>query len=287
MRGAADRGLGHPELARTNIVVGPDGRLSYLQAADIPVVGMTIEEIRARMDEELAKYYVAPRTIITPVAFNSKKYFVLGKVVTKGVFTMDRPVTVIEAVARARGLETGLYERNTVELADLGHSFLVRDGKKMPLDFQKLFLEGDLSQNIPLEPNDYLFFAGTAVNEIYILGEVLNPGPLGFTPNATMIAALTDRGGFTSRAYKKKVLVVRGSLNQPETFIVDTSAILAAKEPDFKLQPKDIVYVNARPWIKVEELLDAAAEAFIQGAITTWSGANIGPIFTRPILPQL
>ncbi len=279
--------FGHPELSRTNIVVGPDGRLTYLQATDIPVVGLTIEELRAKMDEELAKYYIAPRTIVTPVAFNSKKYFVLGKVVTKGVFTLDRPLTIIEAVARARGLETGLYERNTVEMADLGHSVLVRDGKKMNVDFEKLFYEGDLSQNIPLEPNDYLYFAGMAVNEIYMLGEVMNPGPLGFTPRATMIAALTDRGGFTSRAYKKKVLVIRGSLNQPETFVVDTSAILEAREPDFKLQPKDIIYVSARPWIKVEELLDAAADAFIQGAITTWTGGNIGPLITRPLLPQL
>ena len=54
--------------------------------------GLTIDELRAKMDEALAKYYQNPRTIITPVAFHSKKYFMLGAVANKGVYTFDRPL---------------------------------------------------------------------------------------------------------------------------------------------------------------------------------------------------
>jgi len=43
------------------------------------------------MDGELAKYRRAPRSIITPVTFSSKKYFLLGSVAREGVFTLDRP----------------------------------------------------------------------------------------------------------------------------------------------------------------------------------------------------
>ena len=98
---------------RTEVPIGPDGRISFLQARDIMATGLTIDELRAKMDEALSKYYQNPRTIITPVAFHSKKYFVLGAVVNKGVYTFDRPLKVIEAIARAGGLETGLYAART------------------------------------------------------------------------------------------------------------------------------------------------------------------------------
>jgi hypothetical protein len=67
-------------------------------------------------------------------------------------------------------------------------------------------------------------------------------------------------------------------LNRPETFVVDASAVLAARAPDLRLQPKDIVYVSARPWIKDEELLDAAATAFVQSAVIVWTGGHVNPL---------
>jgi hypothetical protein len=41
------------------------------------------------------------------------------------------------------------------------------------------------------------------------------------------------------------VLVVRGSLSTPQAIPVDTHAILDGKEVNFKLKPKDIIYVNS------------------------------------------
>lgn len=277
---------GNPALTRTNIFIGPDGTIGYLQVQGLKAEGLTVEELRARLDEELAPYFTAPRTMVMPVSFTSKRYYMLGKVAGKGAYVMDRPVTVLEAVARAKGLETGLYQRNSVEMADLSRSFIIRNGEKLEVNLEKLFLDGDLSQNVVLEPNDYVYFESAAANDIYVLGEVMNPGPIGFVPNATAITAITDRGGYTERAYKRKVLVLRGSLYQPETFVVDTGAILDARNADFKLQARDIVYVSRRPWNKVEELLDEAAASFIQGAVTAWAGINAGPIIKQKIFPS-
>jgi len=263
------------ELTRNEIAIEPDGRVSYLQAQGIVAAGLTVDELRAKMDEALASYYRAPRTIITPVAFHSKRYVLLGSVTQKGVFTLDRPMTIIEAIARARGLETSLQQRDLVELADLQRAFLVRHGRQMKVDFEKLFAQGDLSQNVPLEPDDYLFFPPADPKEVYVVGEVQTPGVAPYGPNASALGAIAVQGGFTDRAWKKRVLVVRGSLSHPETFVVDASAVLSAGSPDFKLEPRDIVYVHHRPWIKAEELLDVAATAFVQAAVITWTGGNV------------
>ncbi|MSU57151.1 MAG: hypothetical protein EXS35_03040 [Pedosphaera sp.] len=266
-----------PESKRDDVAVGPDGRVSFMQAQDVVATGLTIDELRAKLDTELAKYHRNPRTIITPSAIRSKKYYVLGAVTQKGVFSLDRPTTVIEALAKAGGLETGMYERSTVETADLSHSFIVRQGKRLPVDFEKLFQQGELAQNIALEPDDYLYFPSSSQNEIFVLGEVAAPGALGFKPNASIIAAITERGGFSDRAYRQRVLVVRGSLNKPETFVLNAKEMLAAKTPNFRLQPKDIVYVAARPWIKAEELLEGATSSFVQAAVVTWTGIHATP----------
>jgi hypothetical protein len=78
--------------------------------------------------------------------------------------------------------------------------------------------------------------------------------------------------------------VVRGSLDHPQTFVVDTAAILSAKTPDFKLQPKDIVYVNSNPWVIAADVLDAAARAFIQGFIVQATTLHVGPLITHPLV---
>ena len=266
---------GSPELNQTELSIGPDGRINYLEAQEVLATGLTIDELRARLDKELAQYRRAPRSFISPVAFRSKRYYMLGKIMTKGVYVLDRPMTVLEAIARAHGMENGLVDRNVVDLADFQKSFLARAGKRYPLNFEKLFRQGDLSQNIAIEPGDYLYFPATGVKEIYVVGEVRLPGTLSYTPDTTIIGAITARGGYTERAYKARVIVVRGSLNNPEKFAVDTHAILDGRSVNFRLQPGDIVYVNSRPFIRIEELADLATTAFIQSLITTWVGVDI------------
>ena len=284
--------FGTPDSARADIPIGPDGRLTYLQAQDVKAAGLTIDELRATLDKELGKFYRAPRTIVTPTAYNSKKYVVLGAVANKGVFNFNRPITVLEAIANAGGLETsinqrttglGMAEQFTVERADLARSVLVRQGKPVPVDFEKLFQQGDLKQNVPIEPGDLLYFPSARLSEVYVLGEVVQPGVEPFRSKATIISAITARGGFMEKAYKTHVLVVRGSLSKPQTFVVDATDILSGKATDFALEPRDIIYVSNKPWSKAEDLLDTATRSFLAAMVVTTASVHVGPWITEPI----
>jgi protein involved in polysaccharide export with SLBB domain len=269
--------LGEPLLTQTEVPIAPDGRVSFLDARDVMAAGLTVDQLRTAINDALGQYRRAARCTVTPVSYRSKRYFVLGKVVQRGVYVLDRPTTVIEALARAKGIETGVVENDTLDLADYSRAFLMRNGTRMELDFEKLFQQGDLSQNIPIEPNDYLYFPPANIVQVYVLGEVGLPGPVTYRPDMTVLAALSYRGGFNERAYKSRVLVVRGSLNHPEAFAIDTMAITAGRTPDFKLEPKDIVYVSHRPFWRVEDLLDQATTAFVQSVVTTWVGTEVLP----------
>jgi len=261
-----------PETQRTEVAIGPDGRVSFLQALDVLATGLTVDDLRLKFDQELAKFYRSPRTIITPAQYRSKKYYMLGTVTKSGVYQLDRPTTMIEAIARAGGLQQGAVDQNIVELTDLSHSFVVRGGKRLDVNLEALFNQGDISQNVALEPDDYIYFPSASANAIFVVGAVGSQGVVPFTPSVSVMSALTARGGYLDKAYQSHVLVVRGSLNKPETFVVDTKAILAGEQPDFRLEPKDIVYVSRRPWARAEEILDGAAMAFMQAAIVQATG---------------
>ena len=275
--------FGAPDLTREEVPIGPDGRVSYLEAENIMASGLTVDEFRARLNEELGKYRRAPQAYVTPEVYHSKKYYMLGTVVATGVFSLDQPTTIVEAVARSRGFATGLSQGETVETTDFSRSFLERGGQRLPVDFERLFLHGDLSQNVALEPDDYLYFPPASSADIYVIGEVLQPGAVAGDGDATALSAIAARGGFTPRAWKKRVLVVRGSLDHPEVLPVDVAGALNGVAPNVALQPGDLVYVSSRPWIRGEELLDDAASAFVESVVVTWTGVNVGPdIISRP-----
>ena len=265
---------GEPTLTRTEVAIGPDGRISYLEAQDVLASGLTVDGLRQRMDEALGKYRRSPRTIITPIAYKSKKYYVLGKVVQRGVYTLDKPTTVLEALARAKGIESGQVDYDIVDVADLQRAFLMRHNQRIPIDFEKLFGSGDLSQNVQIEPGDYLYFPSADVKQVYVLGEVGLPGPVTYRPELTMLGAISARGGFNEKAFKSHVLVVRGSLNHPQTFVTGLGTTSETMN-DFKLQPNDIVYVSWRPFYRGEQLLDLAATAFVQATVAGWTGNEI------------
>jgi protein involved in polysaccharide export with SLBB domain/capsular polysaccharide biosynthesis protein len=267
---------GEPDLTLKDVPIGPDGRLSYLEAHDLMASGLTVDELRDRLNQELGKFRREPQVIVAPVSFKSKKYYVLGKVTQRGVFTLDRPTTLLEAVAQARGVETGMSSDHTlVELADLSHSFVARGGRKLPVDFEKLFTEGDLSQNIALEPNDYIYFPTAQMKEVYVLGAVDRPGAYSYNTTTGALGAVAARGGFLDEAWKNRLLVIRGSLDHPQTFVVDAADVLTGKIADLKLQPHDIVYVSKRPWVRAEDLLDEAATAFVTSAVVVWTGLHV------------
>jgi protein involved in polysaccharide export with SLBB domain/capsular polysaccharide biosynthesis protein len=273
---------GQPLLTMKSVAVGPDGKISFHQARNVQASGRTIDELRESFDAAMAVYYKNARVIVIPVAIQSKKYHLMGSVLHRDTYTLDRPTTLLEAIARGQGVALGMRDYNVVEIADLGRAFIVRKGRRLPVDFALLLQEGDLRQNILLEPEDYIYLPSSVVNEAFILGAIATPGTMEVSAQTTLIRAIAIRGGFLSSAYKQRILIVRGSLKKPETIVINVADILAAKAVDFKIMPRDIVYVADRPWLRAEELLDHAITSFVEGAAAYWAGGTLSPVLSSP-----
>ena len=156
--------------------------------------------------------------------------------------------------------------------------------KKLDVDFEALFLQGDLEQNKNIAPDDFLYFPPLEVREIYVLGDVRLPGAVALENAPTAVAAIAAKGGFGEKAYKSKILIVRGSLTNPQTISFNCADVLNGKSADFKLEARDIIYVPKRPWAIAEELLEAAITDFMRAAIITYTGQHVGPFIKEPII---
>lgn len=264
------------DLLRENVQIAPDGTVSYLQAVAVKAKGLTLDQLRTKIEAELAKYQDA-KVIISPVTIASKDFSIIGRVRNPGSYTLDRPTSILEAISLAQGIETGNLRGSAFELADFERSFVARHGKKLDVDLARLYYEGDFSQNAYLEPNDYIYIASSLKNEIYVLGAVANPGRRKMPVKLTVAQAIAEAGGFDQYAFRMRVLLIRGSIHQPETQIVNMKKILTGQEPDIQLQNRDIVFVNERPFELVERVLDNAIFTFLQTATAEATNQNYSP----------
>ncbi|MEM7698224.1 MAG: SLBB domain-containing protein, partial [Verrucomicrobiota bacterium] len=270
-----------PDLKRENVRIGPDGTLSYLQAVAVQANGLNLDQFRRRLEHALGEYHVNPKIIISPAQIGSKSFAIIGRVQEPGNYTLDRPTTILEAVALAQGVQVGSVRGSAFELADFDRSFIARKGRKLGVDLSRLYYQGDLSQNAFLEPNDYVYIASNIENEIYVLGAVNNPGRFQTPQKLTLLRAIGEAGGFQDKAFRMRVLLIRGSIHNPETLIVNTRGILKGEQPDIDLQNGDIVYINLRPFEMVERVLDSALVTYVQTITAQATNTNFTPFSLR------
>ncbi len=231
--------------------VGPDGKIYFHLLPGQQIWGLTLGETQRLLEHHLAAYEQNPRVSITLREVHSRRVWVLGRVVRPGIFPLSQPMTVLEAISRAGGLFTSRMSGSTEEMADLHHSFLIRDNKLVPIDFNALVRGGDTSQNIYLKADDFIYLPSALGSEVYVLGGVYQPRAVAFKDQVTLLTALAHCRGLTEEARPKRVAIVRGSLRSPTIATVDAQAILKGDKPDILLKPKDIVYIPTRPPMSV------------------------------------
>jgi len=249
--------------SRTALTIGPDGKIYFNLLPGVDIWGLTIAQAKALLEKELEKYVSMPQVSISLRSVGSKYIWVLGKVGRPGIYPATGPMTLLEAISLAGGTAQSASQVTTTELADLKHAFVVRKGQALPVDFSKLLNEGDMTQNIYLQPDDFVYVPSGAAREIYVFGAVRMPRSLPLGPQTTVLSAISASGGPTRQAYVSHVAIVRGSLTTPQITVVDYGAIMRGKAADVPLEPHDIVYVPVSPYQILSGYLDTILTTFV------------------------
>jgi len=288
--------FGDIETVVDHIVIAPDGFLYYTILDGIPAAGRTISELREELTSKLSELFVDPLVTISPRVITNQAYKIVGRIRAPGEYSISGPIRLREAIAESGGLLTsdssydgqqGSFDEKQTRpsytkegsgpraaFASLKKSFLIRDGNKLNIDFDRLMYSADESQNIYLRPGDYIHVAPAEVQDIFALGAVARPQRISYTKGLTIMGALTSTSGWIQGTYGadiRKVLVIRGSLECPCVSQIDVKKILAGKARDFYLRPGDVLYFQNKKMRFGRELVRLAIDAFLYSFVSSAS----------------
>ncbi len=267
--------------SRADMTVGPDGKVYFDLLPGLDVWGLTVGQTKRLLEKELDAFVTGSQVSVTLRAVGSKHIWMLGSIQQPGTYPTASPITLLEAMSLAGGTRRAASATATVEIADLRHAFVIRSGQTLPVDFHRLVEQGDMSQNIYLKPDDFVYVPSGAQREIYLFGAVRTPRTMTLSEHPTLIAAIAAGGGPLPNAFISQVAIVRGSLTSPQMAIVDYNDIINGKAGDIMLEPHDIVFVPYSPYRAITRYMDSILSTFVNTVaanegVNAFGGARVG-----------
>ncbi len=239
-----------------HVPVRPDGMISIPLVGDEKAAGYTPQELKKNLEKDLARFVKAPTVSVIVTAINSFKVYILGEGVTRmpgvaggapgaaggngaaggtGQITLRRNTTILQLLAQLGPLND----------IDFRNAYLLRSGKMMDVNFENLVMNGDISQDAKLEPNDIVYLPGGFNSRIRVTGAVRTPGVFPYSAGMTALDAVLSAGGFTEFASPNSVLIVRKEGNTTKNIDVKLKDVMNGNiSKNVLLKPGDIVTVK-------------------------------------------
>jgi len=132
-----------------DILVRPDGGLSFPLAGDVDADGKTTQELTDALAEKLKKFIPDPVVTVAVKQIGGNRVYVLGKVNRPGEFSFSKPVDVMQALALAGGA-TPFAEVNDIRILRREAGVL----KSMAFKYSEVERGKELAQNVLLRSGD-------------------------------------------------------------------------------------------------------------------------------------
>ena len=217
--------------------VEADGRIQLPAIVSPKVSGLTLRDIQKKLTEAYRAEFNEPWVMVTMDSYGSKPVYLLGEFNNPGVNFMDRPTSLLNAVALGKGTTAKAY---------MPGARIIRGENILPVDINSVLKEGRLEQNIWLKGGDTIFIPNADEMKCYVVGAVASPGALPCGDGQqTLARALATAGGPTSaKAALGSVRNIRTlSPIEGQVLTVDAGRILKGENPDVALRPDDIIFV--------------------------------------------
>ena len=180
----------HPDLTM-DVTVRNDGQISFPLVDNIRAEGLTVPELENEIKKQIGRFIQDPQVSINPKETQSQRIFIVGQVRKlytniggKPYFNLKAGSTLLDALS-----DVEFYQE-----ADLAASYVNRNDLVIPVDLKALMMDGDLSQNILLIPEDKVIIPA-ALKEVTLLGEFFGPGRYKVNIDTTLANALSIARG--------------------------------------------------------------------------------------------
>lgn len=131
------------------ILVRPDGGVSFPLAGDVSADGKTTQELTDALAAKLKRFIPDPVVTVSVKQIGGNRVYVLGKVNRPGEFMFNRPVDVMQALALAGGA-TPFAEVNDIRILRRESGVL----RSLPFRYAEVERGKELAQNVLLQSGD-------------------------------------------------------------------------------------------------------------------------------------
>lgn len=243
-----------------------DGKVSLPDLMPIEVAGLTLEEARQKIQENYQSQISDTEVFLTYKDRIARKVELAGLVSVSSV-PVDGKIRLFDVLSKAR----------VPPEANLFKSYLVRDGKMVSVDLNKLLKEGDMNQNIVMQGGDKIYVAETGAASLMVMGEVgrerVIPLPAGYM---SLRHALAEAGGIPYSGDKSYIQVIRGSIAKPKIYTLNWEHVIHLPNESLLLMPGDIVYVAAKPITEWNRFISQLLPSFSSLDVIWKTGNNWG-----------
>jgi polysaccharide biosynthesis/export protein len=141
-------------------LVGPDGKVTLGSYGKVQVVGMTVSEAKAAIEQHLSQTLEQPEISLDVYAFNSKVFYIITQGAGQGDGVARFPITGNDTVLDAISLINGLSPTSSTRI------WIARPGRDfsgchqiLPVDWYMITQCGDTQTNYQLLPGDRVYVA--------------------------------------------------------------------------------------------------------------------------------
>jgi len=244
-----------------------NGQINLPDLPPVALAGLTLEEARQKIQNHYQGHIRDTEVFVTYKDRIVRKVELMGLVALPSV-PVDGKMRLFDVLSKAR----------VPTEANLFKSYLIRDGKMLPVDMSKLIKEGDMSQNIVMQGGDKIYIAEPSASTLMVMGEVARertlPLPNGRLP---LRQALAEAGGIPYTGDKSYIQIIRGNIAKPKIYTLSWEHVIHLPNDSLLLMPGDIVYVAAKPITEWNRFISQLLPCFsgVDVLIKTGSGWGV------------
>ncbi|HRD01543.1 MAG TPA: polysaccharide biosynthesis/export family protein [Candidatus Saccharicenans sp.] len=230
-----------PEFDQT-VRVSEDGSITLPLIGNIQIGGLTKDKAEKKLSELLEKYIKRAQVSIFIKEYQSSRVAIIGAVEKPGMYELVGRQSLLQMISQAGGFkDTAANE-----------IYVLREGQdgttaSINIDLEELLINGNQNLNIPIQANDVINVPVDKQINIYVFGEVKQPGALQvkMSKKITLLQAIAQAGGLSENATKRGVTIKRRDKSGQEVNIsVNLNDIIKGKKKDIPLQEGDVVIVK-------------------------------------------
>lgn len=141
-----------PEFNQT-VSVQPDGFITLGGVGEMNVAGLTIPELKKRLEDSYGAFLNKPEIFVVLRDFDKPYFTATGMVAKPGKYELRGDVTVIEGIAMAGGLNDKSKHSQVVLFRKVSNDWF----EAKVLDVKKMLASKDLSEDLHLKPGDIVY----------------------------------------------------------------------------------------------------------------------------------